>query len=201
MKDSAFLPAGLLGNGHISHAWDNYPLPNFIPGFRTYFLANMGYHLHCTLQHAIDHVRHDYVEMMLHHIVTLFLMSFSYMLNMQNAGATVLFLHDIADIFTCFVRCICETTLTNVTLGSVACMLISWFYTRLLMLPYIISILFFYTADIYHGKGFWILKFLCVHLSTLFILHMYWFYLMVSAIQKFAKSGKLQEPEDDKLKK
>lgn len=47
-----------------------------------------------------DHVRHDYMEMMLHHIVTMFLYGFSYLVNMTLGGAVVMYLHDIADIFT-----------------------------------------------------------------------------------------------------
>jgi hypothetical protein len=100
MKDSNFLPRSLLGVGDLSHVHDNYPLVEWPAGLRTYYLFTMGYHLQCLLHHMSDHVRHDYMEMMLHHIVTMFLYGFSYLVNMTLGGAVVMYLHDIADIFT-----------------------------------------------------------------------------------------------------
>ena len=100
MKDSNFLPTSLLGVGDFRRAFDNYPQVSWPRGLKGYYLGTMGYHLHMLLHHVMDHVRHDYVEMMLHHIVTMFLYGFSFMMNMTLAGAVVMYLHDIADVFT-----------------------------------------------------------------------------------------------------
>jgi len=37
-----------------------------------------------------------------------------------------------------------------------------------------------------------------IHLSILFVLHVYWFGLLLRAISKFAMGGKLQEASDEK---
>lgn len=100
MRDSDFLPPCLGGKGDLSRVLDNYPLVKWPDGLRTYYLFTMGYHLHMLLHHMIDHVRHDYMEMMLHHIATMILYGVSYMINMTLSGAVIMYLHDIADIFT-----------------------------------------------------------------------------------------------------
>jgi ceramide synthetase len=152
----------------------------------------MGYHLHMLLHHMTDHVRHDYMEMMLHHIVTMFLYGFCFMLNITLAGAVVSYLHDIADIFTQYVRCWSETTYSTLTLLNALGMTISWFYTRLIVLPYFIYLTA--TAQPFHGMNFMTLKFLTVHLCILFVLHVFWFGRMLSVISKFlVGGGRLQE--------
>ena len=100
MKDADFLPASLLGVGDLSNVHKNYPRVPRPVGLKTYYLATMGYHLHMLLHHVKDHVRHDYMEMMLHHLVTMFLYGLSYLTNITLGGAVIMYLHDIADVFT-----------------------------------------------------------------------------------------------------
>ncbi len=191
MKDSEFLPTSLLGVGDIRKAYNNYPTVAWPKGLKGYYLGTMGYHLHMLLHHMTDHVRHDYMEMMLHHIITMFLYGFSFMMNMTLAGAVVMYLHDIADIFTQYVRCFCETTYSTLTLFNALGMTATWFYTRILILPYIIYASRITQPDIFHGMGFFTLNFLNIHLCILFVLHVYWFGLLIKAISKFAMGGKL----------
>ena len=88
------------------------------------------------VQHAFfEEIRGDFVEMFLHHVVTLMLYSLSYLLNMTAAGSVVMFLHDWADIFTSIVRCFTETTLLPFTLFGIVGMAISWAWTRLYIFP------------------------------------------------------------------
>jgi TLC domain len=93
------------------------------------------------------------VEMFLHHVVTLMLYGFSYLVNMTAAGSVVMYLHDWADIFTSIVRCFTETTLLPFTLFGITGMAISWFYTRLIIFPVVIYKACF-KYDIYNGAGF-----------------------------------------------
>lgn len=98
-------------------------------------------------------------------------------------------------------RCWCETTFSTITLLNALGMTASWFYTRLLVLPYMIYLLI--QPDIFHGMNFISLKFLIVHLCILFVLHVFWFGRMLSVISKFLiGGGKLQEePEMEKKQK
>ena len=78
-------------------------------------------------------------------------------------------------------------------------MTVTWFYTRILVLPLVI-----YNGlaigDIYHGRNFYTLPVFGVYLSILYVLHVYWFSLLLRALSKFLSGGKLQEASDEKKK-
>ena len=137
--------------------------------------------------HALHPIRNDFIEMMLHHIVTLFLYGFSYLINMTASGSVIMFLHDWADIFTSFVRCFSETTLTALTLTSTFGMTVSWAYTRLIIFPQVILYSCFSGVDIYQNAGFIGDKFLGCLLIVLYILHIYWFIILIRSIKKYVQ--------------
>ena len=68
----------------------------------------MGYHVHQMIDLVLEGVKSNFAEMFLHHTVTLLLYGFSYLTNMTDSGSLIMFLHDLADIFTSFSRCIVE---------------------------------------------------------------------------------------------
>jgi len=185
LKDAKYLPWTLLGHGNLQYLRENYPIHSWPEGLRPYYLGTMGYHVHQLFSHALHPIRNDFVEMMLHHIVTLFLYGFSYLINMTAGGLVIMFLHDWADVFTSFVRCFTETTLISFTLISAFGMTVSWAYTRLVIFPQIIFYACFSGVDIYQGAGFIGDKFLGSLLIVLFILHIYWFYVLIKSIKKF----------------
>lgn len=192
LRDTDYLPWCLFGKGELNSLNVSYPTPKWPVGLREYYLGTMGYHVHQLFQHALHPMRNDFVEMFLHHVVTLVLYGGSYLVNMTDAGSVIMFLHDWADIFTSFVRCFTETTLTTLSVLSAVGMTLSWFYTRIVVLPFIIYNACFIT-DIYKGAGFIADKFLGSFLVILFILHVYWFIILLKSIQKFVKVGKAED--------
>jgi hypothetical protein len=83
--------------------------------------------------------------MFLHHISTISLITAYVLANMHVLGAAVAVMHDSADIFACLARVFQPTKLFKIALFSFAAMMIIWFYTRLILLPYIVWILIFKT--------------------------------------------------------
>jgi hypothetical protein len=140
----------------------------------------------------VEDARNDFVEMFLHHVVTLILYGFSYMINFTNTGAIVMYLHDWADIFTAFVRCFTETTFTPLSVLSVIGMATSWFYTRIYIFPQIIYAGCF-KYDIFPGHNFLGTKFFGVLLSVLFILHVHWFIIILKSVRRFIVKGKADD--------
>jgi len=65
----------------------------------------MGFHLGALLNQLIfeDREKSDFIEMTLHHLVTVYLYGFSYMSNVF-IGAPVAFLHNWADVIVSFTR-------------------------------------------------------------------------------------------------
>ena len=64
------------------------------------YVLQCGYYVHCVYANIIlDVHRTDFYALMLHHVVTLCLISFSYASRYHNVGVIVVFLHDICDVF------------------------------------------------------------------------------------------------------
>ena len=80
----------------------------------------------------------DVIEMTLHHTVTLYLLFGSYMINIWECGCIIAFIHDLSDIMGHLSKCMAQTTKDKVTIPTGILMMILWFYTRILMLPYCI---------------------------------------------------------------
>ena len=138
LKNEPYLTPYLLGQGDMSLFSTSYPFHVWPEYFQYYYLGTMGYHLHQTVAHLLQPHRNDFIEMFLHHVVTLLLYGFSYLCMFTAAGSSIMFLHDIADIFTSFVRCFTETTLVSILLVNAVGMTFSWAYTRLFVFPMMI---------------------------------------------------------------
>lgn len=201
LKDEPYLPPELLGHGDIEKVNETYPTPPWPAGFRLYYLGTMGYHVHQLLSHALEDVRNDFVEMFLHHIVTLLLYGFSYLTMMTAGGAMIMYLHDWADIFAGVVRCFTETTILPMTLFGITGMATSWAYTRLYVFPNVIWVSCFK----YHIYGpdhdFFAVKYFGILLSVLAVLHFHWFVIIIKSIHRYAFKGKADDLQQRVIRK
>ena len=145
----------------------NYPYIVPMDGFKYYFMITLGYHLYSFLKHILSHTRtQDYMEILCHHLVTIYLYTSSYMMNCA-IGPVVSFLHDVSDIFVTSTRALSETKYKGATAVSCILMLVSWIYTRCYFLGYIIHAIIM--VPLYMGNPLpnFIFKFLLVILWIL----------------------------------
>ena len=141
-----------MGKGDMKLCTKDFPLHQYPKGLKVYYLGTMGYHLYSLFYHATAKTRNDFVEMFLHHSVTIALYGFSYYCNITNGGSMIIFLHDIADIFTSGIRCFSETNFKILSIISAIMMLFSWFYTRICVFPFVIYYSVFYEDYIKGSK-------------------------------------------------
>ncbi|XP_054707136.1 ceramide synthase 1-like [Uloborus diversus] len=188
-----------------STVWSDWNL-NKSPSMDIYFMymAQCGFYLHSLYATLfLDTWRKDSFVMMIHHVLTLSLISISYSLRYHNIGALVLLLHDICDI-------LLEFTKLNVyfkTQGNVLkkkhemmanvsffCFTITWFVTRLYWYP--LRVLFAATSDVQRMN----LVLPCALLMNtllwiLQILNIYWFLFIVQFLYRVA-TGQVHEVDD-----
>jgi hypothetical protein len=88
----------LLGKGDLKYMKTEFPNYGLDLHFKLYYLGTMGYHLHQMIVHCTLEARNDFVEMFLHHVLTIFLYGQSYYLHRGSYGALIMYLHDWADI-------------------------------------------------------------------------------------------------------
>jgi ceramide synthetase len=172
LKDTQDLPNFLGGSGDISNWFKDYPYREVSTDVKTYMVFTMGYHVSNLILLAAKERKVDFVEMMFHHIVTVFLFGGSFMINFVPIGAVVAFLHDTADFICAVLKISAETEYDNMTKVSFVVLMTTWVYTRLLVFPYLIlshehshldeETLFFH----------YILQFACYALD---LLHFVWF--------------------------
>lgn len=152
-----------------------------------YSLVTMGYHVGGLVTHFINARKNDFAEMALHHIVSLFLFSGYYLSNKLNAGSTIAFLHDIADIGISCSKMFGETRYGGVAAAVFVTTMAIWFWTRMIVLPFDMMYKIYY----YHPEEpYTIVKYAFLWLLTVMtVLHYYWMNIFVKILLNYKKTG------------
>jgi hypothetical protein len=191
-----YFPRSLGGSGELMNMFSKgYPdafyhwKPKY---FDMYYLTALGF---CVTDliwlFFIYELQSDFVLMLLHHVCTISLISFSYLTNWSNIGCIVLFLHDVGDIFVYITRIVINTDLKSwVKLSTASGLIIVYIYTRIYVFADVIM-------SIIRGVtwGFtWPTISLTVFLCFLFIMHMNWVYLILKKIIMGLYGNKIEDP-------
>ena len=184
--------------------WANWPFQEIYPMVKLYYLVELGAYFHQLAWTEVD--RSDSWEMIVHHCLTILLLISSHMVNFVRIGVTVLFLHDISDIFLESAKCFNYTSkVKGKEWASLACDSLfaifasSFFVLRLVVYPYWIFWCSYIYADERFGKnwiGFWVYFWLLLALQAL---HIFWFYLISRMIYRLLTTGieKDERSDDD----
>ena len=178
--------------------FEGIPYETHPPQLKEYLLVTMGYHVGGFFTHFFSARKNDFLEMALHHIVAIYLFGGCYLFNVWNVGSIIAFLHDIADITTNIVKTFTETNYTKATAVVFVTHICIWFYTRNIILPYIIYQVLISEVRIgLPGWGEYIVKpYFAWLLSMMFLLHCYWFMLFCKMLKKYASSGSTEDQQN-----
>jgi hypothetical protein len=188
LSQQSFTPSYLFGSGHTINLWtENYRLTSDLISL---FMASLGYHLHSTIYHCfLVERRSDFGEMLLHHALTLWLMVLSYIEGFQRIGLLIVFLNDAPDIFVYLTKALGDTVYVRSSILSYIGLIISYFYFRLVVFP--VSLL---PSLLFESNMHMVARTLYVgFLSTLTLLHAYWFVLILRIGVNLIKTGKRQD--------
>lgn len=193
LKDQYYMPVYLGGKGDFFESMDYHPYAKHAPQLKEYLLLPMGYHMGGLFALFLKKTRtNDFVEMGLHHVVTMYLFGGCYLYNIQETGAAIAFLHDLADVTTNIAKLLGETKYKNVAvIYFILQQMPVWFYTRCLVLPYMIYTM--YLIGIKTNQNQFVNCFFCYLLGCLFMLHCFWFSIFVRMISKFIFEGKAED--------
>ena len=81
MKDAYFMPTYLGGSGDYLLGFKDHPYTPHVPYLKEYYLICTSYHLGQMGSHLLFNRTNDFIEMILHHTITLYLMVGSYVFN------------------------------------------------------------------------------------------------------------------------
>jgi hypothetical protein len=175
----------------VWHQWDQGKDPN---SYYILYCCETGYHLQRLLS-LFSHARKkDFLEMLLHHVVTVGLMTSSIVAGSLRIGMMVLCVHDLSDAL----GCVCKlTTATHRKTATVAVFIPTmglWYYTRLYILPfYVIPAAALCPSDkryVYPSLG---------ALVTLVGLNGYWFALFCRMLFNAVVAKKVQDIQEDQV--
>lgn len=136
----------------------------------------------------MDPKRKDYLEMLLHHIATVTLITFAYLMNYTAISALILLNIDKCDIFIYGLKAWVDSKYTWVVLVYFFLCLIHFLFDRLYVFPMYLIWHAVWFNDIYQEvPGFWLLA---TFLHLLLVLHAYWCILLTKMGLRFAMTGK-----------
>ncbi|KAI5479282.1 longevity-assurance protein [Pseudohyphozyma bogoriensis] len=122
-------------NLRTEHYYIGYPHDALPPLAKWYYLAQTAFWLNQIITLNLEKWRKDHVQMLTHHVVTILLMMFSYVLNWTRVGNAILCTMDFIDILLPLAKLLVYTNRPKMADGVFGLFLISWVVTRHIIYP------------------------------------------------------------------
>jgi ceramide synthetase len=152
-----------------------------------YYMISMAFYWSLTFSQFIDNKRKDFWQMFIHHVLTLVLISLSWVCNLHRVGSLVLLVHDCADILLEAAKFLKYANLQKACDIVFGVFTITWIVTRLGLYPRII-----YSTSVEAPE---ILPMYPVYyifnslLIALLVLHLIWTYMILQIVVQTFKAG------------
>ncbi|CAF0957648.1 unnamed protein product [Adineta ricciae] len=176
------------------HCWLNYPDHRLTNDVFWYYMIELAFYWSLVFSQFIDVKRKDFWQMFLHHIATIALLSFSYIVNFVRIGALVLVIHDCGDYWLECAKMAKYAKAQRICDTSFGVFALVWFITRLCYYPY--KVLYTTTFEELNILGLFPAYYVFNGLLILLqILHYFWFYLICQVAMSALKAGKVRKDE------
>ncbi|XP_021179849.2 ceramide synthase 2 [Fundulus heteroclitus] len=174
--------------------WRGYPKQPVADVHYWYYMLELGFYLSLLLSISVDVKRKDFKEQVVHHIATIFLICFSYCANYVRVGTLVMLLHDSSDILLESGKMLHYAVWTRTCDFLFIAFALVFLVTRLVVFPCrIVHTTMVSSLDFF--QPFFGYYFFNALLLVLQALHIFWAYLILRMICKFAFKGKVEGDE------
>jgi hypothetical protein len=179
-KDVPWLPKALLGKGDTSILYKGWPYVDLdsAPYLSLYQMIQLGFHAHILVTHFTEPPKKNFIEMLLHHTMTILLVVLGYFFNMQSGGSITLLVHDVSDIFVSAARGLMDTNYKKCILFLYICLMVSWGYTRLYVYPVHLIFPTMFSPDFEKAGGVPGYYVMASMANFLLFMHFYWFFML-----------------------
>lgn len=176
----------------LDECWINYPHQNLTTGVALYYMIQLSCYWSMMFSQFQDVKRKDFLEMFVHHVVTIALISFSWIVNLVRIGSLILILHDVADVFMEAAK-ICKYARWQRACDALfAFFVVVWSVSRLFIFPfYILKSLIFESK--LHFDTYPALNMLIAFLLVLQTLHVIWTCFIAKIVYRTVLAGKMEK--------
>ncbi|KAI1103204.1 longevity assurance proteins LAG1/LAC1 [Jackrogersella minutella] len=115
---------------NMKELWTNWPVRELDGVMKAYLLAQWAFWVQQVLVIHIEERRKDHCQMLIHHFITITLISASYCYHQTRVGNLILVLMDVVDLFLPLAKCLKYlgfSTICDITFGV---FMVSWFLAR-----------------------------------------------------------------------
>ncbi|CAL1584940.1 unnamed protein product [Knipowitschia caucasica] len=174
--------------------WEDFPKMPLVPSQYWYYMIELGFYISLLFSVASDVKRKDFKEQIVHHVATISLIGFSWLVNYIRAGTLIMLVHDASDYL------MESAKMFNYAGWRMTCNIIFTLFaavfivTRLVILPFwIIHTTWVYPLTLYPPFfGFYFFNGL---LLVLLALHVFWAVLILRMVVKFLPANNIVEDE------
>lgn len=199
---------------NLEHLWLKYPFWQMRSELKVYYLLQFSFWLQQALVMLLrlEKPRKDYYELVAHHLVTLWLIGWSYLINLTMIGTTVFVCMDIPDTFLGLSKALNYLGLDTITNTVFAVFMVIWTYFRIWLSAVTLWSVWYefdkipsYTRFWQPEHGWWLVPWMRYQifapLFLLLLLNLFWYYLMwrilIRALWGAAVEDVREEGEDE----
>ncbi|XP_072295007.1 ceramide synthase 2-like [Eucyclogobius newberryi] len=174
--------------------WRGYPKQPVSDAHYWYYFLELGFYLSLLLSISVDIKRKDFKEQVIHHIATIFLLGFSYCSNYVRVGTLVMLVHDSSDFLLESGKMLHYAGLIYICDPLFVVFAVVFLFTRLVVFPFrVVHTTLIVSMDFF--EPFFGYYFFNALLLVLQALHIFWAYIILRMVFKFAFSGKVGKDE------
>uniref|UniRef100_A0A0R3RUV4 TLC domain-containing protein n=1 Tax=Elaeophora elaphi TaxID=1147741 RepID=A0A0R3RUV4_9BILA len=195
----------------VAECWRHWPQHPLTKSVWWYYVIETSFYCSLIVSSLLFDVRRaDFIQMTVHHVITILLLLLSFVMNMVRIGTLILFSHDMADVFLELGKlCRYAGWKTVLTCVFVAFMVV-WIVTRLIYFPFFIIRSILFDAPVLIQADYrWenirqppiVPRLFAVMLLSLLILHIYWTFIIMKIALKSVKGNidDIREESDNEI--
>ncbi|XP_034035743.1 ceramide synthase 2-like isoform X1 [Thalassophryne amazonica] len=174
--------------------WRGYPKQPMSETHYWYYILELSFYLSLLLCVSVDVKRKDFKEQVIHHIATIFLISFSYCGNYVRVGTLVMLVHDSSDFLLESAKMFHYAGWTRTCDSLFVVFALVFLVTRLVVYPCrVVHTTLVVSREFF--QPFFGYYFFNILLLILQALHIFWAYLILRMVCKFVFLGKVEKDE------
>ncbi|WFD43558.1 sphingosine N-acyltransferase [Malassezia psittaci] len=187
-----------------------YPHWVMRPETKLYYLLQASYWMQqaFVMLLGLERPRKDYYELIAHHLVTLWLIGWSYFINLTMIGTTVFVCMDIPDTWLALSKMLNYLNMDTATAIVYSAFMVVWTYFRIYLSARTLYSVYndyhkipAYARTFYPSRGHWLVWWMQCHvfapLLLLLLLNIFWYYLMWRIFFRTMRGVYADEREED----